>query len=191
MTNYASWPHTNWLASNPGRHCKPRRSSTRLTCGWSATARRSAGIDADIFSRRPRPPCIESWSNEPGGSVDRSTAATETTDYLTKFEAGIVIRGRYTLREKIGEGGEYPSVAADSWYSFACFYAVASGEIADKKREYADRAMDLLQKAVKAGWNNAANMARDTDLDPLRGRYDFKKLLEELAKRRSEGPQPR
>jgi hypothetical protein len=82
-------------------------------------------------------------------------------------------------------------VAADSWYSFACFYAVASGEIADKKREYADRAMDLLQKAVKAGWNNAANMARDTDLDPLRGRYDFKKLLEELAKRRSEGPQPR
>jgi Tfp pilus assembly protein PilF len=44
----------------------------------------------------------------------------------------------------------------------------------------ADRAMELLQKAVKAGYKDAAHMAKDTDLDPLRGREDFKKVLAEL-----------
>ena len=69
---------------------------------------------------------------------------------------------------------------AVQWYDFACVYAVASGKIADKKKEYADRAMELLRKAVKAGFVNAAHMKKDTDLDPLREREDFKKLLEEL-----------
>ena len=75
------------------------------------------------------------------------------------------------------------------WYNFACFYAIASGKSADKKQEYADRAMDLLQKAVKAGYNDAAHMAKDTDLDPIRGREDFKKLIEELAKKSPAKPE--
>lgn len=37
--------------------------------------------------------------------------------------------------------------SANHWYSFACVYAVASVKIADKKDEYADRAMELLAKA--------------------------------------------
>jgi serine/threonine protein kinase/tetratricopeptide (TPR) repeat protein len=69
------------------------------------------------------------------------------------------------------------------WYNFACVYAVASARSADKKPEYADRAMDLLHRAVEAGYRDAASIAQDTDLDPLHGRDDFKKLLAELAKR--------
>jgi serine/threonine protein kinase/tetratricopeptide (TPR) repeat protein len=71
---------------------------------------------------------------------------------------------------------------ADQWYSFACIYAVASGKIADKKREYADRAMELLTLARAAGYKDAAHMKKDTDLDPLREREDFKKLIAELEK---------
>ena len=51
--------------------------------------------------------------------------------------------------------------------------------------------MDLLRNAVKAGWNDAAHMAKDTDLDPIRGRDDFKKLIEELAKKSSAKPEPK
>ena len=69
------------------------------------------------------------------------------------------------------------------WYDFACVYAVASGKIADKKAEYADRAMALLQQAVKAGWKDAAHLKTDTDLDPLRDRADFMKLVADLEKR--------
>ncbi len=79
---------------------------------------------------------------------------------------------------------------ANQWYDFACVYAVASGKLGDKKQEYADRAMDLLQRAVKAGYKNAAHLARDTDLGPLRGRDDFKKLLAELSARAQFGEQP-
>ena len=73
-----------------------------------------------------------------------------------------------------------PNWNDDQWYDFACVYSLASGKIADKKQEYADRAMELLQKAVQAGYKNASLMAKDTDLDPLRDREDFKKLLASL-----------
>ena len=36
-------------------------------------------------------------------------------------------------------------------------------------------------KCRKAGWSDAAHMAKDKDLDAIRGREDFKKLIEELA----------
>jgi serine/threonine protein kinase/Tfp pilus assembly protein PilF len=74
---------------------------------------------------------------------------------------------------------------ANQWYDFACVYAVASGKVADKKQEYAERAMELLQKAVKAGYSDAAHMQKDSDLDSLRGRDDFKKLMQQLANGRS------
>src|SRR5207253_5259674 len=43
---------------------------------------------------------------------------------------------------------------AGQWYNCACFYAVASGKLAAKKQEYADRAMALLQQAVQAGYRD-------------------------------------
>ncbi len=70
---------------------------------------------------------------------------------------------------------------ARQWYDFACVYGFASGKAADKKQSYADRAMELLRRAVQAGFTNDARMARDNNLDPLRDRDDFKKLLVELS----------
>ena len=81
---------------------------------------------------------------------------------------------------EVAELTKSPNWNAGQWYDFACVYAVASGKIADKKQEYADRAMELLQKAVQAGYKDAAHMKKDTDLDPLRDREDFKKLLASL-----------
>ena len=77
---------------------------------------------------------------------------------------------------------------AGQWYNFSCVYAVASGQIADKRTEYADRAMEMLRQAVKAGFKDAANMQQDKDLDPLREREDFKTLLAALGKQPP--PQP-
>jgi eukaryotic-like serine/threonine-protein kinase len=78
---------------------------------------------------------------------------------------------------------------ASQLYDFACIYAVVSTKIADKKQEYADRGMELLNKAVKAGYKDGAHMAKDTDLDPLRGRDDFKKLIADLESKSSPKPQ--
>jgi len=83
---------------------------------------------------------------------------------------------------EVAELTKTPSWPAPQWYDFACVYAVASGKVADKKDEYAKRAVELLQKAVKAGFKDVAHMKEDTDLDPLRNRDDFKKLMAELEK---------
>jgi hypothetical protein len=54
--------------------------------------------------------------------------------------------------------------------------------VAGKKQEYADRAMELLHKGVKAGYDDAAHMGWEPALTSLRERDDFKRLLAELAK---------
>lgn len=80
----------------------------------------------------------------------------------------------------VAELKDSPSWSANHWYDFACVYAVASSKIADKKTEYADQAMELLAKAVQSGWKDAEFIKKDTDLDPLRDRDDFKQLIAEL-----------
>ena len=45
---------------------------------------------------------------------------------------------------------------------------------------YADQAMTMLRDAVTKGYKDAADMKKDSDLDPMRQRDDFQKLLAEL-----------
>ena len=112
----------------------------------------------------------------------------------SRAQAGQVAEAMAEVAEAAAEVAELaknPSADAHSWYNFACVYAIASGISADKKQEYSDRAMELLQKAVKAGWSDTAHMAKDTDLDAIRRRDDFEKLIEELAKKSPAEPEQR
>ena len=76
-------------------------------------------------------------------------------------------------------------------YDAACNRAVCAAVIledpktppADAKRlaqAQADLAMAWLHKAAAAGFDDGEHMVRDTDLDALRGRADFQKLLADL-----------
>jgi serine/threonine protein kinase/tetratricopeptide (TPR) repeat protein len=117
---------------------------------------------------------LSSKGDHPGFRVQRAHS---------RLRAGMVA-------EAVAEVGELTAPAAGApnsptWnanqlYGFACIYAVASEKIADKKQEYADRAMALVHQAVKAGFNNAGHMKQNTDLASLRDREDFKKLLAQL-----------
>jgi tetratricopeptide (TPR) repeat protein len=66
-----------------------------------------------------------------------------------------------------------------SMYNIACIHALMSSQAADRGKQ-ADLAMDWLKRAVAAGYKNTAQIKKDTDLDALRGRQDFKKLLADL-----------
>jgi hypothetical protein len=59
-------------------------------------------------------------------------------------------------------------------------------------KSYAARALDLLRQAVARGYKDAALMKKDPDLDPLRQRDDYRKLLAEVeaAARPKEGARP-
>ena len=88
----------------------------------------------------------------------------------------------------------------DSLYKAACFRAVTAAVLraADKSASTAhqadaeaDRAMAWLKQAVAAGYKDAAHLKQDNDLDSLRAREDFKKLvaaLEPLPEREKAKP---
>src|SRR5262249_30031063 len=69
-------------------------------------------------------------------------------------------------------------------YNVACSLAscvpLAQGEA---RPSLAAEAVAMLERAVAAGWNNAGHPAHDPDLDPLRDRDDFRRLLAELLDR--------
>jgi tetratricopeptide (TPR) repeat protein len=84
--------------------------------------------------------------------------------------------------------------AVDDAYSAACLLSLCIPIVAkhakldDKQRQaaaqfYGDAALKLLREAVSKGWKNVMHMKKDTDLDPLRQRPDFQKLVAELEKK--------
>jgi tetratricopeptide (TPR) repeat protein len=108
---------------------------------------------------------------------------------LTEVHAGLLeqedaVRTAETRRNL---GWDAPS----DTYDAACFLSLCIPIVAkhdkldDKQRKqavqfYGDAAMKLLRDAVSKGWKDAAHMKKDTDLDPLGQREDFKKLVAEL-----------
>jgi serine/threonine protein kinase/tetratricopeptide (TPR) repeat protein len=83
---------------------------------------------------------------------------------------------------------KYGKATPGAVYNFACVYALASAKDKDKKEEYAKRAVELLQRAVKEGFNNVEQFQKDADLDSLRGREDFQRLIESIAKSKDPAP---
>jgi tetratricopeptide (TPR) repeat protein len=98
----------------------------------------------------------------------------------------------------LAAAAEYEALAgtdAEWLYDAACVRAICAAVIpldpktlaADTARlvkVQADLAMAWLHKAVAAGFRNASHIKQDNDLDALREREDFKKLLAELEKKK-------
>jgi hypothetical protein len=120
----------------------------------------------------------------------------EYQDLLAQLRAGDAC-GLARLGQHRRAAGEAEAAAAGArpsavvLYNAACAYAVCSaaarqdtglGE-GDRHRlneRYAARAVELLREAVAERYQGAAHMKEDRDLDPLRDRDDFKKLIQEL-----------
>jgi eukaryotic-like serine/threonine-protein kinase len=86
---------------------------------------------------------------------------------------------------------------AESLYEAACLRAMTAGvqskakaaDAAQLAHNDADRAMQWLHQAVKAGYKDLAHLKKDTDLDALREREDFKQLIAELEAKSEQQPQ--
>jgi serine/threonine-protein kinase len=83
-------------------------------------------------------------------------------------------------------------------YKAACFFARCiplaekDAKLPEARRKelaqsYGDRAVQALRQALAKGYKDAAHIQKDTDLDSLRGRDDFRKLLAELEKGAGKG----
>jgi serine/threonine protein kinase len=80
----------------------------------------------------------------------------------------------------VAELAQHPNWPAGQWCNFARIYSIGSTEFPNKQLEHADRAMELLRKAVEAGYKNAERLKTDPNFGPLHDREDFKQLVAEL-----------
>jgi len=109
--------------------------------------------------------------------------------YFEKAKDAAGCRQTAVVREKL------KLTSAEYLYDAACFRAISAAVLraTDKSPSAArqadadaDRAMVWLRQAVATGYKDAAHIKEDQDLDSLRSREDFKKLVAEL-----EAPQQR
>ena len=99
-----------------------------------------------------------------------------------------VCRQANAFREKLN------TTEPEGLFSDACWHAVTSAvfqsdtspESESRVKEEADRAMQLLQQAVKAGFRDVTMLKMDHHLDALRDRDDFRQLQQELTPKPSE-----
>jgi serine/threonine-protein kinase len=92
-----------------------------------------------------------------------------------------------------------PHITGVACYDLACAYSLASAAVnkdiklsAEKRsklvEDYAGRAVALLAKAIAKGYPDIADMKTDRDLNPIRKRPEFQKLLQEWEKSTSRKP---
>src|SRR5262249_28144254 len=83
---------------------------------------------------------------------------------------------------------------ANDTYNAACYLsrcvtlAEKDGKLDEDKRKqlaasYAGRALAMLRQAVARGYKNVARLKKSPDLQPLRERVEFRKLLAELEEK--------
>jgi serine/threonine protein kinase len=119
----------------------------------------------------------------------RAEGDADSSD-LVRNLLGIRLRHFQGIKDPAGcrataEMWERVATDAGSLYDAACCRAVTAsvlrasgGEVAaTSAMAEADRAMDLLTRALAAGFDNLAHMEQDGDLDALRDREDFRKLI--------------
>src|SRR5262249_28315473 len=96
----------------------------------------------------------------------------------------------------LAQAGQHPEAAAEAdalagqknapprvLYDAACVFSVASGVTEDValRERYAARAIELLGLAIDRGFKDVGQLQKDQDLDCLRQRTDFKKLVQRIA----------
>jgi hypothetical protein len=119
-----------------------------------------------------------------------------------------ILRGNYvTLAEILLAEGDYEAtaqaadkfvpLAPQSWetyYDTACMLSRCVGIIQNDKRltdprrrelanSYAGRALAQLRLAQEKGLRNADDLKKDPDLEPIRAREDFRKLVADLDRK--------
>jgi serine/threonine-protein kinase len=101
-----------------------------------------------------------------------------------------------SFRQAIAMLERIPTRSPVDHYGLACYHALlagvateaGSGLTAAEGRNAADRAMAALRQAIAGGLRNVDHIRLDTDLDPLRQREDFQKLMRELEEKKTPNP---
>ncbi len=128
---------------------------------------------------------------------EKAERAAGDLDFALRQPAGEVPRLLAARAAVLARRGQHADAAATAdrlaalepgsaghFYDAACGYSLCAGAVGAGnwalREKYAARAVELLRQAVRAGFKDVAHVKRDSDLEPLRQRRDFQKLVQEL-----------
>jgi hypothetical protein len=131
-------------------------------------------------------PYLDGCVAQAGNPANRVIVAKALATRLRHFQALGDPKGLRTTAEMWEKLGR---TEPDHLHDSACFRAIASAAFAkgnqpEEAKAESNRAMAWLNKAVEAGFDDAEHLKREKDLDGLRGRDDFRKLIESLTNRK-------
>jgi serine/threonine protein kinase len=116
------------------------------------------------------------WSKAADLSTPAKSQILQVSRAWSLVHAGLVDDGLAVL-----DGlKSLPDKDAGMWYQRARIVSFASGAQTERRKEFADRAMMLLGRAVQAGYNNVSELRSENDFNPIRERDEFMKLLSAL-----------
>ncbi len=132
--------------------------------------------------------------------VDKGYGSARTHVLLAQIDRTLAQAGRGNHAQATAEAetlvrGE--ELNSGHFYELACVFSqssavaerdvkLSSAERARLKARYADRAMQFLQRAVADGWQNPQALKKDHDMQPLRAREDFRRVLADLEAKSKE-----
>ncbi len=128
---------------------------------------------------------VKDWDRAVEFSMPHEKSSNRVSKAKAQIQAGMVTQALAEVLELTKSS----QLDAEQWYDFARIYIFAGSKDADKKQEYNDRAVEMLQQAAKSLYANndakikkrqANHALRDPELDPLRERDDVKQLMVEL-----------
>ncbi len=151
---------------------------------------------AEVFRRLGRyAEAVDDWEHilqflGPNAELERFFRVQKALDLVRADPGAAVEELQRALPANFADAPQ-PSDGED-FYNAACAYSLASAneQDADKRERNAARAIELLRQAQTVGYfqdaAKAANVLKDTDLDPIRNREDFRLWLSQLEKQATE-----
>jgi hypothetical protein len=115
-------------------------------------------------------------------SPDPSLDATKLLESGKKFKLTMASQAV----ERVAKHASSPS----DFYNIACSLSlcVRLTAVESERESNARRAVEFFEQAIEKGWDDVERVKNDTDLDPVRARDDFKKLLAVLETRKATQP---
>jgi serine/threonine protein kinase/WD40 repeat protein len=143
----------------------------------ASKAERSAAV---AFARRWLAAELAEVGWQPGDGVSETFPVGE---YLQRLSA-LAPHGRHIEAAAAADALAARSLKdPETLYGCACVHALAAGAVigdAPMSERYAARAVALLRQAVEAGHRDSEHLRKDSELDSLRRREDFRELLKKL-----------
>jgi serine/threonine protein kinase len=126
---------------------------------------------------------VADWDKAVELSLRQEQASLRLSRVLSRVRAGQVGPALREVEELANDAD------ADTLYNAACAYSLASAAAPEQKDSYTRRALELLRQSVAKGYKDVKKIKQDEDLNNLRGRDDFRKLVAEIDK--PSPPQPK